>query len=80
MRIRPKRSWGARALAERYSRADLNDRDVQGGGQKKTSLGLNWYAPGNRFRLMSNLIFVDVDNMARDKDFTIAQLRAQCHW
>lgn len=80
LRIRPKGRWGAWELAARYSRADLNDRDVLGGEQNNTSLGLNWYAPGNRFRLMSNLIFVDVDNMAGDKDFTIAQLRAQFHW
>jgi phosphate-selective porin OprO/OprP len=80
LRIRPKGRWGAWELAARYSKADLNDHDVQGGEQNNTSLGLNWYAPGNRFRLMSNLIFVDVDNMAGDKDFTIAQLRAQFHW
>jgi len=80
LRIRPKGRWGAWELAARYSRADLNHRDVLGGEQNNSSLGLNWYAPGNRFRVMSNLIFVDADNLASDEDFTIAQVRAQFHW
>ena len=80
LRIRPKGKGGAWEVAVRYSRVDLNDLDVRGGEQRNTSLGLNWYSPGNRFRIMSNLIFVDADNVAGNEDPTIAQIRAQFNW
>lgn len=80
LRIRPKGKWGAWELAVRYSHVDLNDSDVQGGEQQNINLGLNWYSPGNRFRVMSHLIFVDADNAAGNEDPTIAQIRAQLNW
>ncbi len=80
LRLRPKGKWGAWELAARYSRVDLNDLDVQGGKENNTTIGLNWYSPGNRFRIMSNVIFVDADNISGDEDPTITQIRAQFNW
>jgi phosphate-selective porin OprO and OprP len=80
LRIRPKGKWGAWELATRYSRIDLNDLDIRGGEQRNITLGLNWYSPGNYFRVMSNLIFIDADNVTGNKDPTIAQIRAQFNW
>lgn len=80
LRLRPEGKWGAWELAARYSRVDLNDLDIHGGEESNTTLGLNWYSPGNRFRIMSNVIFVDADNLTGNEDPTIVQLRAQFNW
>ncbi|MEH6469594.1 MAG: porin [Porticoccus sp.] len=80
LRIRPRGNRGAWELAVRHSKVDLNDLDVHGGEQKNTTVGINWYSPGNHFKLMGNLIFVDVDRETRDEDSTIAQVRAQFNW
>jgi len=80
LRLRPRRSGGAWEIAARYSRVNLNDLDVLGGEEKNISIGLNWYGPGNQFRIMSNLIFVDTDAVAGNESPTILQIRAQMHW
>ena len=80
LRIKPKGKWGAWELATRYSRIDLNDLDVQGGKERNITLGLNWHAAGRRFKVMSNVIFVDVDRGAGSEDFTIAQVKGQFNW
>jgi phosphate-selective porin OprO/OprP len=59
---------------------NLNDQDVTGGKEQNLTIGLNWYAPANQFRIMSNLIFVRTDEYAGNEDPTIIQLRAQFHW
>ena len=64
----------------RYSYLNLNDKDVTGGKEKNLTVGLNWYSPGNQFRLMSNLILVRTDEYAGNEDPVILQLRAQLHW
>jgi phosphate-selective porin OprO and OprP len=80
LRIRPRGNRGAWELAVRYSNVDLNDLDVHGGEQKNTTVGLNWYSPGNHFKLMGNIIFVDVDRDTINEDVTVAQVRAQFNW
>lgn len=80
VRIRPQNPRGAWEAAVRFSRVDLNDLKISGGLERNLTIGLNWYAPGNQFRLMANLIFVNTDEHAGDEDPTIFQLRAQLHW
>jgi len=80
VRIRPQNPRGAWEVAVRYSFLDLNDKGVTGGKERNFTVGLNWYSPGNQFRLMSNLIFVETDENAGNEDPIIFQLRAQLHW
>jgi phosphate-selective porin OprO/OprP len=80
IRIRPQSLKGAWEVAVRYSMVDLNDRDVTGGKERNFTVGLNWYAPANQFRVMSNLIFVRTDEYAGNESPTIIQLKAQFHW
>ena len=84
LRVRPQNPRGAWEAAVRFSIIDLNDQDITGGEEKNLTLAVNWYAPGNQFRVMSNLIFVrtDVWNVedSEDESPTIIQLRAQFHW
>ena len=80
VRIRPQSPHGAWEAAVRFSQVDLNDQLIRGGEEKNLTIGLNWYAPANQFRVMSNLIFVRTDEHAGDESPTIFQLRAQFHW
>ena len=80
LRIRPQNPRGAWETAVRFSRINLNDQGVFGGEEKNLSFAVNWYAPENQFRVMSNLIFVRTDEYAGDESPTIFQLRAQFHW
>ena len=80
IRIRPKNPRGAWETAVRFSRVDLNDKNIKGGEENNLSLALNWYAPGNQFRVMCNLILVNTDENAGDESPLIFQLRGQFHW
>jgi phosphate-selective porin OprO/OprP len=80
IRVRPQSQRGAWEVAVRFSRVDLNDKGIFGGEEKNLTVALNWYAPANQFRVMSNLIFVRTDEYAGDESPTIFQLRAQFHW
>jgi phosphate-selective porin OprO/OprP len=80
IRIRPQNPRGAWEAAVRFSRVDLNNEAIKGGEEKNLTLAVNWYAPANQFRVMSNLIFVRTDEYAGDESPTIFQLRAQFHW
>jgi phosphate-selective porin OprO/OprP len=80
LRVRPQNPRGAWEAAVRFSRVDLNDQTITGGEQKNLTLAVNWYAPGNQFRVMSNLIIVRTDEYAGDERLTIFQIRAQFHW
>jgi len=80
LRIRPRNPRGAWEAAVRFSRVDLNARGIRGGEEKNLTLAMNWYAPGNQLRIMSNLIFVKTDENAGNENLTIFQLRAQFHW
>ena len=80
VRIRPQNPRGAWETAVRFSWLDLNDEQIRGGEEKNLSLALNWYAPANQFRVMSNLIFVRTDKYAGDESPLIFQVRAQFHW
>ena len=80
LRIRPQNPRGAWETAVRFSRINLNDQGVFGGEEKNLTFAVNWYAPENQFRVMSNLIFVRTDKYAGDESPTIFQLRAQFHW
>jgi len=80
LRIRPQNPRGAWEAAVRFSRVDLNNQTIKGGEEKNLTLAVNWYAPANQFRVMSNLIFVRTDEYAGDESPTIFQLRAQFHW
>jgi phosphate-selective porin OprO/OprP len=86
VRVRPQNPRGAWEVAVRFSKVDLNDRGITGGEEKNLTVGVNWYAPGNQFRVMSNLIFVSTDvplsgeGEKGNESPTIFQLRAQFHW
>jgi phosphate-selective porin OprO/OprP len=80
IRVRPQSQRGAWEAAVRFSRVNLNDEGIFGGEEKNLTVALNWYAPANQFRVMSNLIFVRTDEHAGDESPTIFQLRAQFHW
>ena len=80
LRVRPQNPRGAWEAAVRFSKVDLNDQEITGGEEKNLTVAVNWYAPGNQFRVMSNLIFVRTDEYAGDESPTIIQLRAQFHW
>lgn len=61
-RVRPrnvftdfKDSFGAVEVAFRYSRLDLDDKDVNGGTLDDFTAAMNWY-PNNNARVMANLI------------------------
>ncbi len=80
LRIRPQKPRGAWEVAVRYSQVDLNDAGIFGGEQRNVTAAVNWYSPGNQFRIMSNLIFVKTYRIAGNESPTIFQLRAQLHW
>jgi len=80
IRIRTQNPRGAWEVAARLSMVDLNDEDVLGGKEANLTFGLNWYSPGNQFRVMGNLIFVKTDEVAGDESPTIIQIRGQFHW
>lgn len=80
IRLRPRNPRGAWEVAARISKVDLNDVDIKGGEERNLTIAANWYAPGNQFRVMANLIFVRTDEIAGRENPTILQLRAQFHW
>jgi phosphate-selective porin OprO/OprP len=80
LRIRPTKPRGAWETAIRFSKVDLNDDDIKGGEEKNLSFAINWYSPGNQFRMMCNVILVKTDEFAGEESPTIFQLRGQFHW
>ncbi len=80
LRIRPTNPRGAWEVAARYSMVDLNDKGVPGGEEKNLTVGVNWYATGNQFRVMANLIFIRTDIFGGNESPTIFQMRGQFHW
>ena len=78
--VLPQRAAGAWELAARFSELDLNDGDIDGGRQRVTTLGVNYY-PQARIRFMANILFVDAIRAdgVRDRP-TIFALRAQFHF
>jgi phosphate-selective porin OprO and OprP len=57
-----KGGWGAWELAARYSAADLNDGNFEGGKLSNITIALNWYINSN-FRLMGNYTrMLDIEN------------------
>ncbi len=85
-RIRPAMPSGAWEIALRHSHIDLQDAGVEGGEQRNTTLGVNWYA-NPRLRFMLNYVLVDADPTEVEEgdvaepgaaeDPSILQLRAQ---
>lgn len=65
-------------IAARYSFADLNDKDIDGGREENLTLGLNWYINRN-YRLMFNYIDVRARPNADgiDESPAVYQLRFQ---
>lgn len=55
--------WGAWQIAARWSTLSLSDKDIQGGRQENTTLGLNWY-----WTPYSRVIFNTVHGRIRDRD------------
>lgn len=71
---------GAWEVAFRFSAADLNDEEIQGGKQRNLSFGVNWYSK-THWRFMGNLIKVRADDGPYGKqDPWIAQLRVQYYF
>lgn len=67
-------------MAVRFSTVGLNDQDVTGGEERNLSAAVNWYAPGNQFRVMFNAVLVRTDEIAGHENPNIFQLRGQFHW
>ncbi len=80
LKLRTNNPRGAWEVGLRYSTVDLNDLDVTGGEQDNVSLAVNWYAPGNQFRVQSGWIRYNTDKNAGNQDSNIVQIRAQYHW
>lgn len=74
--IDPANSSGAWEFNARYSEVNLNDQDVEGGRERNTTLGLNWYAQ-KYVRFMLNYILVDSDRRGMSDDPRILLFRAQ---
>jgi phosphate-selective porin OprO and OprP len=77
-KVKPKKSLfkgglGAWEIAARYSRANLNSKDVSGGILNNTTLGLNWY-PNTITRISANYIFANVAELGNSNIF---QMRFQ---
>jgi phosphate-selective porin OprO/OprP len=71
-RIKPRGESGAWELAIRYSQLQLNDKDINGGEESITTLGLNWYID-NRVRALLNYALVTNDKDADDDGDTTAK-------
>ena len=56
---KPTQKYGAWELAARYSFVNLNDRNVYGGAEHNTTLGLNWFANDN-IHLAANYIRANI--------------------
>lgn len=54
--------WGAWQVAARWSNLSLSDKDIQGGRQENTTLGLNWY-----WTPYSKVVFNAVHGRIRDR-------------
>lgn len=68
-----KGGWGALQLAARVSYIDLNDREINGGRQTDTTLGINWYLEAH-LRLAFNWVHGWI---AGQGDVDIIQARLQ---
>lgn len=67
------RGWGAWEVALRYSRSNLNSKDVMGGNLTDFTLGLNWHL-NPAMRLMLNHVWSTIENQG---NATILQGRLQ---
>jgi phosphate-selective porin OprO/OprP len=67
---------GAVEIAVRHSLLDLSDRDVSGGNEENSTLGINYYLSGHA-RLMANYIFVKADKGGAAEEASIIQGRFQ---
>lgn len=56
--------WGAWEVAARYSRLDLDDRNIKGGKLDNITVGLNWHLNPNT-RVMWNYVNADRDNIGK---------------
>jgi len=59
--------WGSWQVALRYSRTDLNDRDISGGEEDNYTAGINWYLNAN-LRWSLNYIHAILDDRTRTVD------------
>jgi phosphate-selective porin OprO/OprP len=74
-------SWGAIELAVRESYLDLNGGSLNGGKERDTTVGVNWYLYSN-LRLTANYVYADVrntgDNLGNQRgDIHTFEARAQ---
>ncbi len=68
-----KKEYGAWEVALKYSTADLNDKDIQGGQENNITAAVNWYLnPGTR--IMFNHIWADIEDYG---NASIFQMRFQ---
>lgn len=75
-RLTPNRETGAWEIGFRVSHLDLNDRTIDGGRERNTTLGLSWYYRRNT-RLMANFVHVETDDASGNRNVDILQARAQ---
>ncbi|PXA94700.1 hypothetical protein DMC47_20285 [Nostoc sp. 3335mG] len=70
-------SWGTLEAGARYSRLDLNDRDVRGGRQQVWTAGLAWW-PVRRFALQLQYQAGSISNIEdNDRTFHAVAVRTQ---
>jgi len=79
--VNPKRNFsgksgGAWELSARYSRLDLNDRNINGGELTNRSFGLNWHLNPNA-RIMWGYVIADEKDLGRTD---IVQMRTQFYF
>lgn len=65
-----KKEYGAWELALKYSNADLNDKDIQGGEESNLTAGVNWYL-NPATRIMFNHIWADIADYGKARIFQV---------
>ena len=67
---------GAVEIAVRESLADLSDKDVYGGREENSTMGINYYLSGHE-RLMANYILIKADKGGVTEEASALQGRFQ---
>lgn len=82
-RVRPRENfnmqkggWGAWQVAARTSLLDLTDKNINGGKEVNTTLGINWYL-NPQLRLTANYVLVDAQKSGKHDEPRLFETRLQ---